>query len=99
MWHENKECIQNIKAEKMYVREKRLVRDTPLSACAGRLDPSKQTQPKSRMQAAGGWRRGRRVEDTTHFVAKCSHVPFRNFHKGQGQRLCNNFKDISQMFI
>lgn len=99
MWHENKERIQNIKAEEMCVREKQPMQDAPLSACAGRLDPSMQTQSNSRLQAAGGRRRGKQVEDTTDLVAKCSHVPFRNFHRGQGQRLCNNFKDISQMFI
>lgn len=56
MWHENKEHIQNIKAEEMCVGEKQPVQDTPLSACAGLLDPSMQTQPKSGLQAeeAGG---------------------------------------------
>ena len=77
MWHENKERIQNIKAEEMCVREEQPVWDTPLSACAGRPDPSMQTQPKSRLQGAGG-ERGKQVEDTTHHIF-CNKVQSRSF--------------------
>ena len=72
MWHENKERIQNIKAEEMGVREKQTVGDTPLSACAGRPDLSMQTRPTSRLQGAGG-ERGEQVEDTAHHTI-CSEV-------------------------